>query len=216
VAGARQARVTLWAAAFVPLPLKTAWGEFSALLTNLILPETCPAVCGANVTLKVALWPAGTVKGNTMPAIENPGPPQSAELTVILVSPAVRVAVRPFLVPTVTLPKSSVAGDTARLPAATGWLGVPEPLALPELLLPEFPPAGLEFPSAPLEFPPPQPSRIAVVKMIKPENKRPCMRAALLGKRDGSRTTSNSVTTTPGPYVRRVIDTSINRLAFPA
>src|SRR6185436_7621727 len=133
----------------------------------------------------ITVSPAGTVKGNTMPAIENPGPPQSAELTVMLASPAVRVAVRPFLVPTVTLPKSSVAGDTARLPAATGWLGVPEPLALPELLL-------LEFPPAPLEFPPPQPSRIAVVKMIKPENKRPCMRAALLGKRDGSRTTSNS------------------------
>jgi len=55
-----------------------------------------------------------------------------------------------------------------------------------------------------------------MVKMIKPENKRPCMRAALLGKRDGSRTTSNSVTTTPEPYVCRVIDTSINRLAFPA
>jgi len=83
------------------------------------------------------------------------------------------------------------------LPAATGWLGVPEALALPELLLPEFPPA-------PLKFPPPQPSRIAVVKMIKPESNRPCMRAALLGKRDGSRTTSNSVTTTPEPYVRRI------------
>jgi hypothetical protein len=69
----------------------------------------------------------------------------------------------PFFVPTVTLPKFRVAGDMARSPAGTAWLFVPESPAL-------------------LEFPAPQPSRIAVVKMIKPENNRPCMRAALLKK----------------------------------
>jgi hypothetical protein len=47
-------------------------GEFVALLSNAMLPGVLPAVCGAKVTAKGTLCPAGTVTGKPMPPSEYP------------------------------------------------------------------------------------------------------------------------------------------------
>ncbi len=51
-----------------PVPLSaTETGVLLALLTIEIVPVELPAVVGANFTLKVVLWPAGSVSGRESP-----------------------------------------------------------------------------------------------------------------------------------------------------
>jgi hypothetical protein len=54
-------------------------GEFAALLTNEMPPETEPVACGAKVTVKEALCPGVRVTGKVMPLTEKPSPFQLAE-----------------------------------------------------------------------------------------------------------------------------------------
>jgi hypothetical protein len=90
-----------------------ARGELVALLVTVTLPEKLPEVVGANVMLKDVDCPAARVTGNTKPAALNP-----AELMLICETDTLelpvfaRVIVCVPLVPVVTLPKLSEAGDT--------------------------------------------------------------------------------------------------------
>lgn len=83
-----------------------------ASLTNEIFPVTVPLTCGAKVILKVVLWPLAIVIGKEIPLTENPVPFHDAEETVTLEFFAVNFPVRVLLLPTATLPKLTVAGDT--------------------------------------------------------------------------------------------------------
>jgi hypothetical protein len=83
--------VTLWL--LVPLPWKAARTTCSASLRKLIFPAELPVRLGEKVILKGTLWPARTVRGKTIPLTEYPSPLQSADVTVMVESPAVRVAV---------------------------------------------------------------------------------------------------------------------------
>ena len=71
----------------VPVPLSvTVTGEFDALLTSEIPPDTLVLVVGVNCAVKVAVCPALIVKGATSPVMLNPAP---AVLTWEMVRPAV-------------------------------------------------------------------------------------------------------------------------------
>ena len=93
-------------------------------------PVTLPPTGGANSTLKVALWWAFRVRGNTSPLMLRPAPVTVACETVMLQVPRfVRVTRRARLVPTVTLPNLRLeliaipvdaAASLARLKAAKG------------------------------------------------------------------------------------------------
>lgn len=49
-------------------------GVAEAVDVRLTVPEALPAACGANVTVKLALWPAATVAGVVRPLSVNPAP----------------------------------------------------------------------------------------------------------------------------------------------
>jgi hypothetical protein len=83
-------------------------GEFVALLLIVILPETFPPLVGVNVAFTVAEFPGAITDPLDRPEALNPEPvPVTVKPeTVILELPEfVRVAVRPALLPTLTLPK---------------------------------------------------------------------------------------------------------------
>lgn len=97
---------------------------FGAFEVSVTLPLAAPAVCGANVTLKVVLCPAATVAGVVIPLRVNPVPVIAACEIVTLVPPVlVTVSEAVCCEPTVTLPKSSLDGLLASDPAA---IPVPE------------------------------------------------------------------------------------------
>jgi len=119
----------------------------------------------------------------------NPSPLQSAEVTVILELPAVNWPICVFHVPTVTLPKLSLAGETARSPAATAVV-VPvlvPVVAVPVVVVPVVVVPVVVVPLVVLTdfmpFPLPQPVELKATNRAKPKNTRPCMRAVLLKKR---------------------------------
>jgi hypothetical protein len=91
-------------------------GEFVALLVNEIVVEAAPLLCGENVTVKFALWPADRVKGNDKPLMANSELPTLSPETVTLAPLAIRLAVCVPLVPTVTLPTPIVLGLTLNCP----------------------------------------------------------------------------------------------------
>jgi hypothetical protein len=109
--------------AATPVPLsEIPCGEFGALLTIDTEPVTLPTAAGANITLKVLLFPGAIVSGADKPLRLNP-------LPVALTCETVRLALPPFesvkvcelLVPLGTLPKLALAGVTANC----GWTPVP-------------------------------------------------------------------------------------------
>jgi hypothetical protein len=60
---------------WTPVPLsEIVAGEFVAVLTTLMLPETLPAALGANPMLKERLWPAARVTAPEKPLTLNPVP----------------------------------------------------------------------------------------------------------------------------------------------
>lgn len=93
-------------------------GELEALLEKESEAEAAPLDCGVKVTVKGEDWPAGMVMGREIPERTNSLLLLLAELTVTAAPLAVRLAPRAELDPTLTLPKASVVGETARVPAA--------------------------------------------------------------------------------------------------
>jgi hypothetical protein len=87
-------------------------GELAALLTTVKLPARLPVAVGANATRKEVDWPAARLKGSPSAALLNPAPlsviceMETLEFPVFEI-----VTVFTALVPVVTLPKLSDAGD---------------------------------------------------------------------------------------------------------
>ena len=101
-----QLRLTLWAAAAVPDPVRVSTvGVLAALLMREMLPDATPLVRGVNVRVTDVLWPGAIVVGRDIPPRRNSELVEVTEERVTLDPVAVRVAFRVFLVPTVTLPK---------------------------------------------------------------------------------------------------------------
>ncbi len=98
-------------------------GEFEALLKNDKDPEVAPLACGVKVTVKELDLPAGIVTGSEIPESTNSPLFRLAEETVTDAPLAVRLPLSAELVPSTTLPKLRLVGDTANVPAA---LPVPE------------------------------------------------------------------------------------------
>ena len=84
-----------------------------ALLENVSVPLAAPVVCGLNVTVNSALWPAGIVRGREIPLRSNRELLLLAEVTVTSPPVAARLAVAVPLEPTPTLPRFNVVGVTA-------------------------------------------------------------------------------------------------------
>jgi hypothetical protein len=84
------------------------------------LPLVLAAVCGANVTVKVALWPAVSVTGAVIPLNVNPVP-LIPICEIVTLEPPVLVTVsdRDLLLPTVTLPRARLVGFDPNAPGAT-------------------------------------------------------------------------------------------------
>lgn len=96
-----------------PEPLKaTVVGESVAVLVTVRLPLALPALAGANVALRVRLFPAVRVAGRETLFTLKPAP---EALMVLMVTPAVPVFVIVTLcvlaLPTFTVPKSTLVGD---------------------------------------------------------------------------------------------------------
>ena len=86
-------------------------GELLALLVTVTLPDTTPAPAGANVTLKVALWPGIRICPVDRPLALNPGPATLTFETATLEFPVfVSVTEWPLLLLTLTLPKFTLDG----------------------------------------------------------------------------------------------------------
>src|SRR5271165_2817568 len=112
-------RFTECVGAGVPVPVSVSIVvDGLALLVNVSEALAEPVVCGLKVTVKGALWPAGMVTGS-----DNP-PTLNAELFVLA---PVKVTLAPLavilpdplpLVPTTTLPRARLVGDTVSCPAA--------------------------------------------------------------------------------------------------
>jgi hypothetical protein len=110
--------------------------EVIARLPLTLLPEV-----GANVVLRLTLWPAFRVIGKLKPLTLNPEPVALAAEMVTLAPPElVMVSARVWEVPTWTLPKPRLAG------LVVSW---PEVAPVPEtgnVTVPEVPDAGLKCP----------------------------------------------------------------------
>jgi hypothetical protein len=116
---------TLCCGAGAPEPLRASTtGEFVALLAKETFAEALPDACGVNVTLKVAILPAASVKGKVNPLMANSEPAIPADETVTGAEVADSVAVWVCVVPTTTLPKLMLEGFTTSDPGV-----VPVPLS---------------------------------------------------------------------------------------
>ena len=93
------------------------------MLANARVAEAVPLNCGVKVTVKEAFWPTERVSGNVIPLTVNSELFDNAEETVTLPALALSVTVWLWFAPTTTLPKSTVAGETASSP----W-----PVAVPD------------------------------------------------------------------------------------
>ena len=94
-----------------------------ALLTNVIVPDAAPLLCGVKVTVNCVLCPALMVTGKEIPLSVNSALLEVADVTVTLDPLAVSVPVRFALDPTVTLPKFNDDGETA---SVAGIVPLPE------------------------------------------------------------------------------------------
>ena len=97
-----------------------AWtaGELDALLTKESLPDAAPLLWGANLTVRETLLPAETVMGNVAPLKVNSELVVVAEEITTLEPTALKLAAIVLLVPTVTLPRLALVGETAKVPPA--------------------------------------------------------------------------------------------------
>ena len=105
----------------VPAPLNVCLSEASeALLIKEMLPAELPAAGGVKVTVNCALSPAATLIGKVTPLTEYPEPLHDADETVTSAVEADSVPGNEELLPTATLPKFNVDGDTASAPVVGG------------------------------------------------------------------------------------------------
>ena len=88
------------------------------MVTNDTVAEAVPVACGVKVNVKVAVCPAGMVKGSPGPVSWNSALLTDADVTVTLEPVALSVAVMFLLWPTVTLPKPKLVGATPNVPTA--------------------------------------------------------------------------------------------------
>lgn len=103
----------------MPVPVRASVvGEFCALLAKVSVALAAPVLCGVNVIVKGALWPAGMVAGKVRPLKAKAELFVPADVTVTLAPLAVKLPDADPLVPTTTLPRGRVAGETASCPAA--------------------------------------------------------------------------------------------------
>ncbi len=117
--------VTLAGAELVPAPVKLTVGDEEALLENVTLPDALATVVGANVIVRVVLWPAVRVAGVAIPLPEKPVP-------VTLICERLRVALPEFVivsdfvpvVPSGTFPKANVL----ELTEIEGAVAIPVPV----------------------------------------------------------------------------------------
>src|SRR5579872_4350325 len=112
-------RFTECTAAAVPVQerVSTVVGVW-ALLVKVSAAVTAPAVCGLNVTVNAALFPAAIVTGRDSPPILNAELLLLTALTITVAPPAVRLPDAVPLEPTTTLPSARVVGLAASVPAA--------------------------------------------------------------------------------------------------
>ena len=108
---------SVWVAAMlVPLSATVA-GELAALLMSETPPDTVPAACPTNCTVKELLWPALMVCGRDRPERLKPVPVRLACEIVRLLLPELMICTDcELLAPVITLEKLRLPGVTARLP----------------------------------------------------------------------------------------------------
>ena len=113
-------RETSWVGARSPVPVRvSAVGEVWALLAKLSVALADPVLCGLNVTVNGTLWPAGIVAGKLRPLKRNVDLLVLADVTVTLAPLAVKLHDADPLVPTTTLPRARVVGETESVPLVT-------------------------------------------------------------------------------------------------
>ena len=101
----------------VPVPVSVSMMvEGWALLVKVSEALAAPFTCGLKVTVKDALCPAGIVSGSAKPPTLKAELFVVALLTVTLAPLAVRLPDALPLVPTTTLPRPRVPGETANCP----------------------------------------------------------------------------------------------------
>lgn len=104
----------------VPVPERVSVNEeLPALLTKDALAVAAPLLCGLNVIVKVAVLPAWIVSGRVIPLMVYSALLVPAEDTTTLAPLADRVPLMFLLLPTATLPKLMLAGETASVPLPT-------------------------------------------------------------------------------------------------
>jgi hypothetical protein len=110
----------VYTGAGIAVPVRfTPVGAFVALLAKEAVVDAVPLDVGVNVTVYVALLPAGIVTGNESPLIVNSDPTTLTDETVTLAVAAVSCPVAVPLVPTTTLPGIvTVVGFAVSVPAA--------------------------------------------------------------------------------------------------
>ena len=102
-----------------PIPVAASvTGVLEELVTNEIVADALPLLCGLNVIVKDADDPAGMVTGSVGPVRANSALLDVAEFTVTLDPEAMTFSASVWLAPTVTLPKLSVPGETLSVPTA--------------------------------------------------------------------------------------------------
>jgi hypothetical protein len=108
-----QFRATLCWVGAAPLPVNAcAAGEFAASLENESVAEAVPDVAGLNVTVKEVVCPAVRVVGSEIPESANSLLLMLAAEMVTDDPVAPRVPFSEPFVPTTTLPKLRLAGET--------------------------------------------------------------------------------------------------------
>lgn len=137
--------------AAAPEPLRAIESaEFDALLAIVIFPEALPAVVGANCAVNVAPWPAEITSGVVSPMMLKPVPVVVAPETVTLAFPELlRVTVCLPVFPTVTAPKTALAGEAVKVelcvtPLPDNMIACGDPAALSvREMIPVLPPVAV-------------------------------------------------------------------------
>ena len=88
------------------------------MLVKVSVAFAAPDTCGLKVTINEALCPAGIVTGSERPPTLNTELLELAAVTVTFAPLAVRLPDAVPLVPTTTLPRPRVVGETVSCPAA--------------------------------------------------------------------------------------------------
>jgi hypothetical protein len=114
-----QDRFTEYTGAAVPVPERAAVTVgVCALLVKVKVPLAAPVAVGLKVTVNETLWPDGIVAGRDNPLMVNTALFEVAAVTVTLAPLAARIPDAVPLVPTTTLPRGNVVGETLSCPVA--------------------------------------------------------------------------------------------------